>query len=89
MSETTRKVKHEVLTISASAQAVSAQGVSGAMLKAASTNSGTVYLGDSSVTTSTGFPLAAGESIALDDFDLSCLYAVGTASDKLYLLEAL
>ena len=57
--------------------------------QAADTNSGPIYLGGSGVTTSNyGYKLTAGSSVPVGMFDLSALYAVGTANDKLHILEA-
>ena len=60
----------------------------GVVVKALAGNSGTVYVGfDSSVTSSTGFPLAAGEVMffevaALAGRDLAALYLIGSASGQ-------
>lgn len=52
----------------------------GVLIKALSTNSETVYVGGSDVTTSNGYPLAASESVSLPIDDPSRIYIVGTSS---------
>lgn len=52
-------------------------------LKAASTNSEAIYIGDSSVSTATGFPLAAGEAVTLDVNNReSILYAISASGGQ-------
>jgi len=52
----------------------------GVTVLALSTNSATVYVGNSGVTTSNGFPLAAGAGIQLAIDNLSKVYIVGSGS---------
>lgn len=48
----------------------------GVVIKALSTNGGTAYIGPSGVTTSTGYPLAAGEAISYGVANTSQLYLI-------------
>jgi hypothetical protein len=50
--------------------------VNGVVVKALKTNTATVYLGGSAVTTSTGYPLAAGEAISYAVANLSDVYLI-------------
>lgn len=43
-------------------------------VKAMQSNSGNIYIGDSGVSSANGFPLAAGEQIALQTRDLNKIY---------------
>lgn len=54
----------------------------GVWVQALSTNSGTLYIGGSGVTTSTGYPLAAGASVFVPIDDLSKIYAIGSADNQ-------
>jgi hypothetical protein len=46
-------------------------------------NTGTIYVGhDSSVTTSTGFPLSPGEAVALNIDNISRLYLISDVADQ-------
>ena len=59
----------------------------GIVVKADSNNSGNVYVGDSSVSTSNGFALAAGEGIAFEIDDASKVWVVADSSgQKIYWL---
>ena len=53
------------------------------VIVAPSGNAGTVYIGPSGVTTSTGLPLAAGDNISLDGGGLEDIYVRGTEADTL------
>ena len=66
--------------------ALSMDGAETVLLKAPSTNVGTVYLGPTGVLATNGFPLAPGESIAIDASELSAIFAIGTAGDDVALL---
>src|SRR5688572_31773629 len=66
--------------------ALSLDGVETVLLKAASTNAGTLYLGPTGVLATNGFPLAPGESIAIDASELSAIFVIGTAGDDLAIL---
>ena len=48
----------------------------GVVVKALKSNAGTVYVGASGVTTSTGYPLVAGESISYAVTNLSAIYLI-------------
>lgn len=63
--------------------------VNGVVVKAKSTNAGTVWVGGSGVTTTddgtgNGFALAAGDAVSFSVSNLSAIYAKGTANDVLY-----
>lgn len=53
----------------------------GILIYANSANSGAVYIGGSSVTTSTGVPIAAGAYLGVDTGDLGSVYLCGTEND--------
>jgi len=44
------------------------------------TNAGTVYVGNAGVTSSTGYPLAAGQSISFAAANASIIYLLSTVS---------
>ena len=52
----------------------------GIVITAKSANSGTIYVGPSGVTISTGYPLAAGQSISYAVTNLSAISILGSAS---------
>jgi hypothetical protein len=52
----------------------------GMIITALSTNSASVYLGDASVTTSTGYELQAGGAVSIAISDPSAVYVVGTGT---------
>ena len=59
----------------------SSQSISSVTVKALSTNTVSVYIGTTGVTTSTGFELSAGESVSLDVDNLTDVYCIsGSAS---------
>ena len=60
-----RIVGHGHIDVAAVAAALPAGPCGSVIIKALAANAGTVYVGSSSVTTSNGFPLAAGDSISL------------------------
>jgi hypothetical protein len=61
----------------------------GVYVKAMSSNGGTVYVGNSSVSSSTGFELSAGDIVLVQVANLADLYFVGTANgDKICYLRA-
>jgi hypothetical protein len=61
----------------------SVQLYQGLYVKADSANTSTVYIGGSSVTTSTGFILKAGDAVFVPGTDLSTIYAIASASSQL------
>lgn len=74
---TTRTVVAFRQTCSTSAVQMASNALSnGAVIKALSTNSGTAYIGRTGVTTSTGYPLAAGEAISYGVANTSQLYLI-------------
>lgn len=55
---------------------------------APTTNTGTTYIGgDASVTSTNGFPLAAGDTITLDTTDTAGIWLIGTSGDKVRYLS--
>lgn len=71
-------------TVAASAAALPNTPVfDGVTLYAPSTNTGTVYLGASTVTTANGYPLEKGTSVSFKGANLNQVSFVGTASDVL------
>jgi|Deesub1362A_J573_1020465.scaffolds.fasta_scaffold00385_18 hypothetical protein len=52
------------------------------VIKALSTNNGKIYIGDSSVTTSNGFELTAGEWVTLAIDNLNRIYAIADSSGQ-------
>ena len=59
------------------AAALPTQGLAnGVVVKALKSNAGTVYVGASGVSTSTGYPLVAGESISYAVTNLSAIYLI-------------
>ena len=49
----------------------------GVLIQGLPTNGGTVYVGGYGVTSSNGFPLAAGQIASAAAFDTNCLYVTG------------
>jgi hypothetical protein len=72
-------------TATTSAAALPSQAfVNGVILKSIVGNTGTIYIGPSTVTTSNGYPLTAGEAISYSIANSSTIYMIGTnATDKL------
>ena len=69
-------------TIGASTTQLTTSAVGGSVIVIAlSGNSGTAYLGNSSVTSSDGFPLIAGATVQMDIIDASRLWVAGTQND--------
>ena len=67
----------QTLTISAVALTSNAAS-QGVLIKSLSSNTGTVYVGPSTVTTSNGYPLAPGESISYPVSNSNLVYIIGT-----------
>ena len=55
----------------------------GVIIKAANSNSGTIYLGTSGVTTSAGFELGAGESVTLPITNTNLIYAIANTTGQI------
>src|SRR6266516_4720956 len=55
----------------------------GIIIKALATNTGTVYIGASSVSSSTGVPLTAGDAVSIAVSDLSLMYVTGNGTDRI------
>lgn len=80
------------------ATAILGRFAASAILYAPSGNSATVYIGDSTVSNTQGFPLIAGSSVNIGDlmragghreFDLSAIYVYGAANDVVHVLQPL
>ena len=56
------------------------------LITALTTNAGTTYLGPTGVLSTNGYPLPPGASIAVDASELTALFSIGTAADRLGLL---
>ncbi len=70
-------------TSTASAVALPSNALTnGIVCTAASTNTGTAYLGGSGETTSTGYPLAAGYSISYGVNNSNLVYLIGSDTSK-------
>lgn len=68
-------------TATGTAAALGSQALqNGVTIQALSTNSGMVYVGPASVTTATGYPLAAGQAVAYNLANIADVYIVGTGS---------
>jgi hypothetical protein len=65
-------------TVTTSAAALPSNALTnGVVLTAGSANAGTVYVGPAGVTTSTGYPLVAGQSISYAVSNTSAIYVLG------------
>lgn len=53
-------------------------------IRAAAANSGTIYVGGSGVTTSDGWPLAAGESVDIGVSRAEAIYLIASAASQAY-----
>lgn len=58
------------------------QAAAGVTIRANTANTGTIYLGASAVTSSNGFPLAAGEAVSLDVANLNTVYVNATVNGE-------
>ncbi|MCC6191386.1 MAG: hypothetical protein IT318_20375 [Anaerolineales bacterium] len=77
--------------VDASAEQLTATSVkcnNGIILRAASTNTGIIYVGNSSAVTAgsdgatDGFPLSAGDALTLEVMDPSTIYVIGSAANQ-------
>lgn len=59
------------------------KAIAGVVLKADASNSGTVYVGNSNVTTSNGFPLTAGQSLEIQADSTAAIWVVGSAAGQI------
>lgn len=66
----------------AEAIAANADGAFAIFVKALSGNAGTLYVGDSTVSSATGYPLEAGDSIPVPTGSADGIFIRGTAADK-------
>ena len=53
-------------------------------IKAFTSNSGNVYVGDSGVTADKGFELDAGEEVTIDSYTYNEVYLIGSAAGQKY-----
>jgi len=54
----------------------------GVQLKAASSNAGTIYIGRDTVSSTTGFPLLAGESVFISVEDVTKIKAIASEASQ-------
>jgi len=75
---------HGQVTVGITAvQLPSASAVKGVLVKAHKDNTGKVYVGNSStVTTSTGFELAAGEAVVIEVDNANRIWVIADAADQ-------
>ncbi len=66
--------------VTASAVVLASNSVHGFCVKALPTNAITVYVGSSGVTTATGYPLAAGDSICYQGSNTNLVYVIATTT---------
>lgn len=64
----------KTVTTSGTAEAISSGQFRSIVIKALASNSGNIYVGDSSVDSSNGFILAANETLSMDFEDLALIY---------------
>lgn len=68
-------------TATVSATALPAQALTnGVVVTALSTNTGTIYIGPAGVTSSTGYPLVAGQSISYSVSNLNAVYILDSVT---------
>lgn len=86
MTGITGSVSHGQATVGATPQQLSTSGHllrNGCVIKALAANAAKVYVGNSSsMTAATGYELTAGQSVVWPEKQLSNIYVMGTASDK-------
>lgn len=77
-------VNAEVEVAAAAAQLTKQTGSTRSVgILALSTNAGTTYIGSKGVTAANGFPIKPGAFFTIDIRDISLLYIIGTAADKI------
>lgn len=80
----TNNVYHAQVTMTGSAIQLAPNTLSqGITIEALSTNSLSVYVGASGVTTSTGIEIPAGAAMSFPASNSNLLYVIGTTSDKI------
>jgi hypothetical protein len=85
MSPSYAGINHGQLTLSGSAQALTAgvsDDVSGVVVKAHDGNAAKCYVGKSGVTAGNGFELGAGQAVTLNVMSQQSVFVIGTAADK-------
>jgi len=71
------KIKESAVTVASTATAIPATAVAGRMSLAIKNNgASTVYIGDSDVTTDTGYPIAANGELSLDVGEQVIVYGI-------------
>lgn len=83
---TTGSTAARLIAVSTQATTPEKRNSRGVLVKALSTNSAEVYIGGSNVSTSNGYPLAAGEAVGLELADASDMFAVSAAAQGLRIL---
>lgn len=74
---------HGQTTVGATAVQMAAVECQSALLKAPASNTGNIFIGNSSaVTTSTGFILGPGDAIEIGVGNLNLIYAIASAADQ-------
>ena len=56
--------------------------INGVAIKARASNTGSVYVGVAGVTTTTGYELAPGDTLTLPIDNISSVFIIGAASDR-------
>lgn len=88
MENTMRLVKSSVMTLTSTAAATritsSASYARRIDLRARAANAGTVYVGTSSVSTTTGYYMAAGNALSLDSSRVDDLYFIPSAATQTF-----
>lgn len=81
----TGPVSHGAKTVTTSASALSSSTdrlVNGLTIKSVVGNAGVIYVGITGVTTSTGYPLAAGESVHVGATNPAEIFVIGSAGSQ-------
>lgn len=74
--------KVTVTTAATRVQLNANRAVKSVTIKAGLSNSGTIYVGDSSVSSSNGFELAAGDTVSMDISNLNVIYIDASANSQ-------
>lgn len=72
---------HATISVTSTAVQLASNAVAGVIIQALSGNTASIYVGDSSVTSSNGFELQPGQATAVAIDNTNRLYINGTASD--------
>lgn len=63
-------------------QLTTGKATRGIHIKAAPTNTGTIYVGGPDVTTATGFPLQAGQEVTIPVQDITGVYGIASVNNE-------